>query len=79
MKTDNLTFMDRCVIGTASMKEYYDYADKWHDTDKSVPIYTYLGLTKEEWDNYCNDHTEFDVLLDALQNRLYLRYITSDD
>ena len=26
-----------------------DYIDKWHSTDLEIPIYEFLGMTKEEY------------------------------
>jgi hypothetical protein len=76
---DGKTFIDLCLDGVASLKDFYFYADKWqNNTDKSIPVYTFLGLKKEEWNDFCgNPLTPLDVLVDILQDRLYQRYITS--
>jgi hypothetical protein len=75
---DGKTFIDLCLDGFASLREFYFYADKWQDTDKSIPVYTFLGLKKEEWNDFCgNPLTPLDVLVDILQDRLYQRYISS--
>jgi hypothetical protein len=61
----------------------YFYVDKWQDTDKSIPVYTFLGLKKEEWNDFCGTSSfhhhllPLEVLVDILQDRLYQRYISS--
>jgi hypothetical protein len=82
-ESNGKTFMDLCLDGVASLRDLYFYADKWQDTDKSIPVYTFLGLKKEEWNDFCGTSSfhhhlfPLDVLVDILQDRLHQRYISS--
>ena len=42
------TFIDKCIIGTASPSELDDYIDLWHLSVVDDSFYEFLGLTKEE-------------------------------
>lgn len=42
-------FIKKCIKGTATIEDIYDYIDKWHNGNSTLPLYEYLGMTKAEY------------------------------
>ncbi len=41
--------VSNCSSADATADEIYDRIDKWHDTDTSLTVYEYLGMTRDEY------------------------------
>lgn len=48
-------FIERCLSGEVLMDEIEDYVEKWHSSDSAVPLYTFLGMTKPEYNLWVSD------------------------
>lgn len=48
-------FITDCINGNALLSDVNDYIDSWHNTDIDVPLYQYLGMTKEEYSLFVID------------------------
>lgn len=47
-KTDD-SFVSRLVDGTSTIDDYDDALEEWHNSNSSLPLHTFLGLS---WDEY---------------------------
>jgi hypothetical protein len=56
-------FIDMCRTGEAQPEDIDDFIDEWHDNPGSIPLYTFLGMTKEEYSTWVEDATSlFEIL-----------------
>lgn len=44
-------FIDELVAGTITIEAFDDYIDKWHESDSTLPLHTFLGLSSDEYSN----------------------------
>ena len=44
-----MPFIDLCLRGEADLSEIDDYVEKWHLSKDDIPIYEFLGMTREEY------------------------------
>jgi hypothetical protein len=42
-------FVELCIQGKCSLNEIDNYIDQWHDSDTTLQIYDYLGMTQREY------------------------------
>jgi hypothetical protein len=42
-------FVDRCLSGDAYLDEIEDYVELWHSTETDEDVWTFLGLTRDEY------------------------------
>ena len=49
MSSKNKTYMELCLEGLADLTEIDDYIEKWHSGTSDIPIYKYLGMTRNEY------------------------------
>ena len=59
-------FIDMCRTGDAQPEDIDDFIDAWHDYPGSIPLYTFLGMTKDEYSTWVEDATS---LLEILKTR----------
>ena len=48
-------FIAMCVAGGAMPEDIDEFIDKWHEGDSKVPIYEYLGMTRDEYHSWVKD------------------------
>ena len=48
-------FVAMCVSGEAVPDDIDEFVGKWHEGDSKVPIYEYLGMTREEYSAWVED------------------------
>lgn len=59
-------FIDMCRTGDAQPEDIHDFIHAWHDNPGSIPLYTFLGMTKDEYSTWVEDATN---LLKILKTR----------
>ena len=47
--SEQMSFLDRLIAGTARAGEIDEYVEKWHEGDGSAELREYLGMTAEEY------------------------------
>ena len=58
-------FVDLCLGGEALAEEIDDFVDAWHEGGTGKPIYTFLGMTREEYGLWVEQPDSLDVILEA--------------
>ncbi len=48
-------FMDMCLSGEALPDEIGDFVDRWHESDGTLSIHEFLGMTREEYLSWVKD------------------------
>ena len=48
-------FIAMCVAGDATPEDIDEFVGKWHESDSEVPIYEYLGMTRDEYRSWVKD------------------------
>ena len=48
-------FIAMCVAGEAAPGDIDEFVGKWHEGDSKVPIYEYLGMTRDEYFSWVRD------------------------
>jgi hypothetical protein len=48
-------FIAMCVAGDAMPEDIDEFVGKWHEGDSEVPIYEYLGMTRDEYLSWVSD------------------------
>ena len=69
------SFVDQLLRGTATVYEYDDYVDKWHDLPDSAdvpPLHEYLGLSWEEYQVVARDALAFRFVAAARKQNISL-------
>ena len=68
--SNNLTFVERCLNGSALPDEIDDYVDNWHDTDigTKIPLHAFLGMDKHEYALWMRDPNAIYGILMAHKN-----------
>lgn len=66
----NLTksFIDLCVEGTADPDDVDNYITYWHSIETNQSLQHFLGLTKEEYNDFLLDSSLKDVIENRKQN-----------
>ncbi|MGW6927376.1 hypothetical protein ACWGA9_39990 [Streptomyces sp. NPDC054950] len=54
---DRETFVSAALSGRASIDDLDDYIDDWHDEGSDLPLYEYLGMTRDEY-RLCTERPE---------------------
>jgi hypothetical protein len=66
-----MTFIEKCLAGTAKPEEIDDYVDAWHDSgsdDGSLP--DYLGMSEVQYSRWVADSDEiYNILQEEAVNR----------
>ncbi|MFC9226370.1 hypothetical protein ACFT8W_37540 [Streptomyces hygroscopicus] len=51
------SFVSAALSGRASVDDLDDYIDDWHDEGSDLPLYEYLGMTRDEY-RLCTERPE---------------------
>lgn len=43
------SFIDQCLAGGANEDAIDDFVDRWHEGGSGVPLWRFLGMTREEY------------------------------
>ncbi|MNQ62792.1 hypothetical protein D3C85_771500 [compost metagenome] len=67
----NKRFIDLCVEGEVLPEEIDDFIDEWHELDSMGSIYSYLGMTRQEYRLWVHDPDILAFIITArIQNRV---------
>lgn len=45
-------FIDLCLAGHALPEDIDDFVDQWHDSDSTLPLSEYLGMSSDEYESW---------------------------
>jgi hypothetical protein len=62
-------FIDDCVNGDALLDDIDDYVDRWHGSDSSMPLYSYLGMSKHEYSLWLTEPAALAFIVKAKRER----------
>ena len=69
----DMTFVEKCLSGSARPEEIEDYVDFWHTGGDNRELYQYLGLTLEEYSRWVENPSTLDQILGAKKRNLTVR------
>jgi hypothetical protein len=70
-KLKSITFVDLYLDGQVDFDEIDDYVDYWHDNNEDdVDLHKFLGLTKEDYKLWVEDHYSLKHVLDERKRDL---------
>ena len=58
-------FVETCLSGDGLPDEIDDFVDKWHESDSSLPIHEYLGMTRDKYLSWVKDPNVLSRIPDA--------------
>lgn len=58
-------FIIDCINGDALMSDVNDYIDKWHESDSSLPLHDFLGMSKKEYMLFVEDENYLGNIITA--------------
>ena len=65
MFRDEGTFVDLCLEGEVLAEEIDDFVDKWHEGGSGQTIYSFLGLTREEYGLWVERPSSISFIMEA--------------
>lgn len=72
MYRSDATFVEACLVGTATADEIDDYVDRWHDGHGPGTLPETLGMTDEEYNMWVMRPETLDAILLAHRDRIKL-------
>lgn len=72
MSKHDETFFDKYSLGFALADDIHDAIDEWHDSDSELPLYAFLGLTREEYAFWAKYPKKLHMILMARANNFSL-------
>ena len=61
-------FIKDCINGDALLTEIDNYIDNWHNSDIEIPIHTFLGMNKKEYDLFVENETYLATIVTSHKN-----------
>lgn len=61
-------FIQKCINGDALLLDIDNYIEVWHKSDSNVPIYSFLGMSKEEYMLYLENESNLNLILSSHKN-----------
>lgn len=62
-----MTFVDNILEGNATIKDFDEYVETWHEADTTMSLEEWLGITKEEYNRLAQSKpSQFYDLLDSI-------------
>lgn len=58
-------FMQDCLKGDALLSEVDDYIDQWHSSNSDLPLHSFLGMTKKEYELFVEDEVFLESIVTA--------------
>ena len=65
MSRKTANFVDLYLGGQAVADEIDDYVEAWHEGGSGLPLYTFLGMTREEYGSWVEDPSVLSEILEA--------------
>ena len=66
-------YMQKCLLGEIFPDSIDDFIEEWHNSDSSLEVYDYLGMTEEDYKYYVADE---DVLLFIIKSHRFRKTIS---
>jgi hypothetical protein len=79
MSDNRDTFMALALSGEVLSSEIDDYVDEWHDSDSDLEIYSYLGMTPDEYSLWLTNPDYIDLIVAARHRRQPLVEAVNDN
>lgn len=58
-------FIIDCINGDALMSDINDYIDNWHESDSSLPLHEFLGMSNKEYTLFIEDENYLGSIITA--------------
>lgn len=58
-------FIENCINGDALIYEIDDYIDSWHNSDSSLELHEFLGMSLKEYALYLEDESYLPCIITA--------------
>jgi hypothetical protein len=65
MLAEPKTFIELAMNGEAVADEIEDFIENWHESSDERPLYTYLGMTRDEYSLWLNNADNLSLILSA--------------
>ncbi|HZK81589.1 MAG TPA: hypothetical protein VFC46_10990 [Humisphaera sp.] len=65
-------FIESCLAGQALAEEIYSFIDQWHESDATVGVAQYLGITGAEYALWLEQSESLKSIILAHQNQVPL-------
>ena len=65
MSRETGDFIALCLSGEALAEEIDDYVKLWHEAGSGLPLYTFLGMTREEDGSWVEEPSILNEILEA--------------
>ena len=65
MSDETATFVEDCLAGRALPAEIDDHVERWHESDSSLGLHEFLGMTQEEYAWWVERPETLPAILDA--------------
>ena len=72
-------FIIDCINGDALTSEVDDYIDKWHDDERKLSLYDFLGMTKKEYTLFVEDENYLGKIIAAHMQGIKIELIIKDE
>ena len=60
---DESSFVDACVAGDCDAEAIHDFIDRWHEGGTGVPLWQFLGMTRDEYGLWVEDADALPAIL----------------
>ncbi len=51
-ETISNTFINKCILGEENPENIEDYVDMWHESESTLELHEYIGLTEDEYETW---------------------------
>lgn len=58
-------FIDLCLTGHALPEDIDDFVEQWHDSDSTLPLSEYLGLSSDEYESWLHAPDTLNLIITA--------------
>lgn len=65
-------FIDLALSGNAGLEDIDDFVDAWHESDGSVTLPDFLGMTPDEYALWVSNPETIEVILRARRDQFML-------
>jgi hypothetical protein len=59
----NVSFVDACLAGDCDAEAIHDFIDQWHEGGTGVPLWQFLGMTRDEYGLWMEDADALPAIL----------------
>ncbi|MDF3821617.1 hypothetical protein P3G55_17055 [Leptospira sp. 96542] len=70
--SNSKSFIDLCLAGERFIDEIDDFVDEWHDSDSTLSLSEFLGMTKDEYALWVEKPGILSYIIHARKHRVSL-------